>query len=381
MSENLRFPHLSLADTNAPYMEELCRAASDVIRSGQYVGGHHVASLTHAVCDMCHTPFAVGTGNGLDALRLILMAYIEVGILHKGDEVIVPANTYVASFLAITQAGLKPKPVDPDICTMNLSGEGVSKALTPHTKAIMPVHLYGRVAWDEKLLETVVRHKLIVVEDVAQALGAKSPVEGMYGTDMAGSLGNCAGLSFYPTKNLGAVGDAGMALTHDSDIADAIKALANYGSDRRYHNIYAGINSRLDPIQAAMLMVKLSHLDEITLKRIALAEEYDNLISNPIVIKPLVDYEHPRSCVWHQYVLRVPGCRDQFREYMHTHGVGTDVHYPTPPHLQPCYKGMFSESLPITELLAQEVVSLPISEALSHSDIAEISRIINNFRK
>jgi dTDP-4-amino-4,6-dideoxygalactose transaminase len=310
---------------------------------------------------------AIATSNGLDALRLILQAYVEMGRLNKGDEVIVPANSFVASALAVTQSGLTVNFAEVDATTSNIDWEKL--AITPRTKAVMPVHLYGRAcpvpAW--------VKEQLIVIEDNAQAIGAR-----LNGRP-TGSLGDAAGLSFYPTKNIGALGDAGAVTTNDAELAAAVRALRNYGTDRQYHNIYAGLNCRMDPIQAAMLRVKLPHVDEENALRRQLAEVYNSTITNPHVMLPQMPREEEQH-VWHQYVVRVAQ-RDRFRAYLLDHGVETAVHYPTALHHQPCYEPLYGAlSLPVAELLAEQVVSLPITRCTSETDAAEIADIINKYR-
>lgn len=371
-----RFPFLDLTTVNRPYMDEIHRAVARVVDSGRYIGGEEVESFERELATATGTPFAIGTSNGLDALRLIFRAYIELGDLHQGDEVIVPANTYIASILAVTDCGLKPVPVEPDITTMNLDSHRLEEAITPRTKAILTVHLYGRTAWDETLRATALGHNLIVVEDNAQAIGAKSTTAGVHGGFMTGALGHAAAFSFYPTKNIGALGDAGAVTTSDPRIAPAVAALRNYGSDRRYHNIYAGYNCRLDPMQAAILCVKLPHLHDENAHRATIASIYQDEIAHPSVVKPL--YTTDDTMVWHQYVVRVPD-RQQFRAYLQSQGVETDVHYATPPHLQPCYERYAQLNLPITEQLAREVVSLPVTRCTSPDDAREIARIINRY--
>lgn len=373
----MKYPFLDLATVNAPYMDDMVAAAERVIRSGRYVGGEEVARLEAEIGERLAAPHVVGVSNGLDALRLILRAYVEMGVMKTGDEVIYPANTYIASVLAISDAGLVPVAVDIDEQTMNIDTSLIGQALTERTRAIMTVHLYGRVAWDERLVETARRHNLKVIEDCAQSFGARTLSPGLYGSHHAGALGDAAGISFYPTKNIGAVGDAGAVVTHDLELARAVRALANYGSDRRYHNIYCGFNCRLDPIQAAMLRVKLPHIDDENADRFARALAYQRTISHPSVTLPYISRELNDN-VWHQYVVRVPaGSRDSFRRQLEERGVGTDIHYAVPPHLQPCYSAMAHGPLHVTERLAHEVVSLPIAAGISVADAAEIGRIIN----
>lgn len=373
----MKYPFLDLGAVNAPYADELVRAAERVVRSGRYVGGEEVERLESMLSGMTGAPYIIGVSNGLDALRLILKGYVALGVMKNGDEVIVPGNTYVASLLAITDAGLKPVPVDADIQTMNIDSQLVEKAVTPKTKAIMTVHLYGRVAWDNTLADIAKRHGLKVIEDNAQGIGGIATTAGLYGSRRTGSLGDAAAFSFYPTKNVGALGDAGAVATHDKELAMTVRALANYGSDRRYHNIYLGYNCRLDPMQAAMLTVKLPHTDRENADRFERAVTYSRNIQRPDVVTPMMS-ETVTDNVWHQYVLRVTnGKRAEFISRLAENGVGTDIHYATPPHRQPCYAGLPHSALPVTELLADEVVSLPIATGTSVKDAAEISEIIN----
>ncbi len=374
----MKYPFLDLGKVNAPYCEELADAAARVIRSGRYIGGEEVEALESELAVATGAPFVVGVSNGLDALRLILRAYIANGDMKEGDEVIYPANTYIASVLAISDAGLCPVAVDVDEWTMNIDTSLLEKAVTSRTKAIMTVHLYGRVAWDDRLVSVATRHGLKVIEDCAQALGARTLVSGLHSSPFAGALGDAAAISFYPTKNVGALGDAGAVMTHDKGIADIVRALANYGSDHRYHNIYKGFNCRLDPIQAAMLRVKLPYLAAENADRFARALAYQRTIRRADVVLPMMSAE-VNDNVWHQYVVRVKdGKRDRFREKLKLTGVGTDIHYAVPPHCQPCYSGLRHGYLPVTEMLASEIVSLPIATGTSVADAAEIGRIINS---
>lgn len=373
----MKYPFLDLGAVNAPYADELVKAAERVVRSGRYVGGEEVERLESMLSGMTGAPYIIGVSNGLDALRLILKGYVALGVMKNGDEVIVPGNTYVASLLAITDAGLKPVPVDADIQTMNIDSQLVEKAVTPKTKAIMTVHLYGRVAWDNTLADIAKRYGLKVIEDNAQGIGGIATTAGLYGSRRTGSLGDAAAFSFYPTKNVGALGDAGAVATHDKELAMTVRALANYGSDRRYHNIYLGYNCRLDPMQAAMLTVKLPHTDRENADRFERAVTYSRNIQRPDLVTPMMS-ETVTDNVWHQYVLRVTnGKRAEFISRLAENGVGTDIHYATPPHRQPCYAGLPHSALPVTELLADEVVSLPIATGTSVKDAAEISEIIN----
>lgn len=355
-------------------MAELTEAAARVIASGRYIGGAEVERFENMLAEMTGVPYVLGVSNGLDALRLIFKAYIELGRMAPGDEVLVPANTYIASVLAITDAGLVPVFVDASEHTLNMNTELLEGSVTRRTRAILTVHLYGRPCYDRALAECARRHGLIVVEDNAQAIGAVSDYPSDSGTCLCGALGDAAAFSFYPTKNIGALGDAGAIATRDKALAETARALANYGSEVRYQNIYRGYNCRLDPLQAAFLCVKLPHLAEENERRRALAVVYDAEISNPAVIKP----EYTPGSVWHQYVVCVAD-RERFRRYLADNGVGSDVNYPVPPHRQPCYAEFADLKLPVAEQLAAEVVCLPISACTSPADAVEISRIINSF--
>lgn len=368
---------LDLASVNRKYATLLKSAAGIVIDSGRYIGGSEVNAFEQALARLCEVPYAIGVSNGLDALRLIFRAYILLGTLQRGDEVIVPANTYIASVLAITDAGLIPRFVDPDPLTHNLCGRTLREALTSRTKAILTVHLYGRIAWDSDMAELARLHHLLVIEDNAQAIGAKALTAGLYDTHGSGSLGQAAAISFYPTKNLGALGDAGAVVTHDARLAEAVRALSNYGADTQYHNIYRGFNCRLDPMQAAMLNAKLPYLDDEIRHRRMIAGKYLSEIKNPCVKLP---ERAMQESVWHQFVVRVDD-RVRFREYLRNHGIFTGVHYPVPVHKQPCYADYAKLHLPVSEMLAEQVTSLPINNAVSASDAAKIACIINGYTK
>lgn len=375
----MRYPFLDLRNVNAPYEDALAEAAARVVRSGRYVGGPEVEAFERELADMTGVPYIIGVSNGLDALRLTLRAMVVRGRLKEGDGVVVPANTYIASVLAITDAGLRPVLVNPDTETMNLSAEGLERALGENegVRAVMPVHLYGRVAWDSDMREICRRHSLAVVEDNAQAIGARSTADGLYGGRMTGALGDAGAFSFYPTKNTGALGDAGAVATHDPELAKTVRALANYGADRRYHNIYTGFNCRMDPIQAAMLRVKLPYTDKENADRFERALAYERTIERADVVKPLMS-KAVTDCVWHQYVIRVAGGkRDAMQKALEALGVGTDIHYAVPPHIQPCYARLPHGDLSLTERMAGELLSLPIAAGTSVADASEIARIIN----
>lgn len=371
------YPFLDLAKVNEPYYDELIEAAERVIRSGRYIGGIEVSDFERKLSDYVEAPNVIGVSNGLDALRLIFRAYVEMGVMKPGDEVIYPADTYIASVLAISDNGLIPVPVDTDIHTLNMDTFKIEELITEKTTAIMTVHLYGRVAWDEQLMSLARKYNLKLIEDCAQSLGARSAMNGLFSSSFAGALGDAAGVSFYPTKNIGALGDAGAVITHDEELAKTVRALANYGTDRLYHNIYHGLNCRLDPMQAALLNVKLGKLDEENEERRKKARLYNDSINRNDIILPNIPDEASEH-VWHQYVIRVTdGKRDLFRRKLEEEGVGTAIHYPTPPHLQPCYCDLKHGPLSVTEELADQFVSLPIARGTSLDDVAEISHIIN----
>lgn len=371
MSDTLQYPFLDLGAANAPQLPQIEQAALRVLRSGYYIGGPETAHFERELAAYAGTEHAVGTGNGLDALRLIFRACIELGRMCPGDEVIVPSNTYIATILAVTDCGLVPVPVEPRLDTLNMDTSLIEQALTPRTRAILTVHLYGRVCYDAEMQALADRHRLMIVEDNAQAIGARY-ADGR----RTGALGRAAAFSFYPTKNLGAMGDAGAVTTDDADLAQAVRALGNYGSLRKYHNIYMGLNSRLDPLQAAILSAKLPGLEAENAHRAALAAVYERHISSPYIVKPL--YSDSGDMVWHQYVL-LTDRRDRLRSFLTEHGVGTDIHYPVAPHRQPCMADRVHGPLPLAERVAAEVLSIPISSATSVSDARAIAEIINSF--
>lgn len=366
----IRYPFLDLADVNAPYMGELQAAAARVVVSGRYVGGSECEAFEAELAAMTGTRFAVGVSNGLGALRLILRAYVGMGEMVPGDEILVPANTYVASVLAISDAGLRPVLVDADLSTLNMDTSLLRGAVTPRTRGIMAVHLYGRVVWNEELEAVAREFGLKVIEDNAQAIGAK------WRGRMTGSLGDAAAFSFYPTKNVGALGDAGAVTTSDERLARAVRALANYGSDRRYHNIYRGFNCRLDPLQAAFLRVKLPHTAEENERRRQLARIYlGAVLSSDALMLPELPAD-PEEHVFHQFVV-LAADRQSLETHLRDNGVGYDIHYATPPHRQPCYEADFRGcSFPVTERVASGCLSLPITRTTTPADAAEIASIL-----
>ncbi|MCM1440846.1 MAG: DegT/DnrJ/EryC1/StrS family aminotransferase [Roseburia sp.] len=364
----MKHPFLSLSDENEPFAERMSEAAGRVVRSGMYIGGSEVDAFERALAESMSVGCVVGVSNGLDALRLILSALVELKKLQPGDEVIFPANTFIATALAISQAGLTAVAADVDPSTMLLSATTVEDALTERTRAILPVHLYGRVCAEPSLSALAASRGLIIVEDAAQAIGANG----------VGKIGVAAALSFYPTKNLGAVGDGGAVVTDNPAIAEMVRRLANYGCSERNHYPIAGYNCRLDPIQAAMLGVKLPYLAEINERRADVAATYSREIVNPLVKKPAAALDG--KMVWHQYVVAVPAdVRDDFRSYLSRNGVATDIHYPVPVHCQPPFVGSVSRQLPVVEALARQIVSLPVGAPTNVDAAREIAAVINSW--
>lgn len=364
-------PFLNLKDINARHADELKAAAARVIDSGWYILGREVAAFEQEFADYCGVRHAVGVGNGLDALSLILRGYKALGALHDGDEVIVPANTFIASFLAITESGLVPVPVEPDPASFNIDPTRVAAAIGPRARAIMAVHLYGQLADMAALAELAERHQLLLIEDAAQAHGATSDGR------KAGAFGHAAGFSFFPAKNLGALGDGGAVVTNDSLLAARVTALRNYGSEVKYQHLYQGINSRLDELQAALLRVKLKYLDEDTVKRRHVARRYREGISHPLIRLPAVTDEARH--VWHLFVVRCAQ-REALQRHLQAHGVHSQVHYPTPPHRQTAYPALRGLCLPLTEQLHDEVLSLPIGPTLRDEDVQQVIAACQTFK-
>lgn len=361
---------LDLQKINLAHQQEIEERILKTFRSGWYILGNEVQQFEQNLAQYIGAPNAVGVANGLDALRLILRAYIEMGVMAKGDEVIVPANTYIASVLAISDNGLVPVLVEPDIHTYNIDIAKIEEKITTKTKAIMVVHLYGRIAFSDDLKTLADHYGLKIIEDNAQAIGA------VWNGTKTGNLGDAAGFSFYPGKNLGALGDAGAVTTNDEELAKTIRALANYGSNQKYVNIYQGLNSRLDEIQAAVLDVKLKYIDAENSRRREIAKRYLAEIKNPKITlpeNPSDETEH----VWHLFVVRTPQ-RDQLQKYLTENGVQTLIHYPIPPHKQEAYKEMNNQSFPITEKIHEEVLSLPISPVMGLEEVNTVIKLLNN---
>ena len=365
-------PFLDYRAVNAPYFEDIGRAVQRVLESGWYVLGEEVSSFEAEYKAYCGTNHCIGVSSGLDALILILEAWKELGKLKVGDEVIVPANTYIASILAISKSGLEPILVEPDERTYNLDPNRITDAISPKTKVIMAVHLYGQCADMDPINSMAEKHGLLVMEDAAQAHGAT------YKGKKAGNLSVAAAHSFYPGKNLGAVGEAGAVTSNDPELAEMISMLRNYGSKKKYHNLVKGVNNRLDELQAAILRVKLPHLDADNEKRRLVANQYlSDLrpLSSDLLLPYVADYGTP---CWHLFVVRVNG-RDRFIEYLKDHGVQAAIHYPVPPHKQPAYAEWNERSYPITEAIHREIVSLPISSVHTHHDAKAVCSVIGQF--
>lgn len=378
---------LDLQAVNAAHADELKRVATEVIDSGWYLLGERTKTFERHLAEYLGVKHAIGVANGLDALRLILKAYIELGTLVEGDEVMVPANTYIASLLAITDNRLKPILIEPDIRTYNLDIDRLEERITPRTKAIMVVHLYGRVCWGPRLGALARKHNLKLIEDNAQAIGAIWTDTSGAGTRRTGALGDAAGLSFYPGKNLGALGDSGAVATNDDRLAEVVRAISNYGSHAKYVNDFQGLNSRTDEIQAAFLDVKLQHVDADNQRRRGIAQQYCTRIRLRDLMLP--DTNDPDLFVpswalchsWHLFVVRHPQ-RDQLQQHLANQGVQTVIHYPIPPHLQKAYSalGLPKGSLPITEEIANTCLSLPIWPGMSPGQVDAVIRGVNSFR-
>ena len=394
---------LDLQKINAQYAEQLKQAAAEVIDSGWYLMGERVRLFETNLAALIGVKHVIGVANGLDALRLILKAYIEMGVMKEGDEIIVPANTYIATILAITDNRLKPVLVEPDIHTYNIDPFLIEEKITERTRGIMIVHLYGQCAMHPEIQRLVDKYKLKLIEDNAQAIGAvymeevtqsyteesQSFTEGHTQCDTekhcvhpkTGSLGDAAGNSFYPGKNLGALGDAGAVTTNDDQLAEVVRALANYGSRQKYINEYQGLNSRLDELQAAFLDIKLKYLDIENQRRREIAQYYCENINNADIILPVSNSQlitHNLQHVWHVFIIRHPE-RNRLQQFLADNGIQTLIHYPIPPHKQSAYKNWNSVNYPVTEKIHNEVLSLPMSQVLNKSEADAIVEKINLF--
>ena len=364
-------PFLDLKVINAQYRDELVDACTRVIDSGWYIGGSELEQFEEQFANYCGTKYAIGVANGLDALILTLRAWKELGKLKEGDEVIVPSNTYIASILAISANNLTPVLVEPSVDSFNIDPKKIETAITSKTKAILPVHLYGQLADMPAIMDIAKHHELLVLEDSAQAHGAS------LGGKRAGSWGDASGFSFYPGKNIGALGDAGAITTSDKELADTLRALRNYGSHEKYKNLFQGVNSRLDEIQAAMLNVKLSYLENEIAHRRKVANAYLEGLNNKAIILPTK--ENDSAHVWHVFVIRCER-RDELQKYLADNGVQTLIHYPVPPHQQPAYKEWNELSYPISESIHAEVLSLPIGPTMTMEDVNTVIQICNEFQ-
>ena len=379
--------YLPLKRINDLYDAEIREAANRVLDSGWYLKGEATRTFEQHYADYIGTRHCIGCGNGLDALTLIFRAYIEMGVMKEGDEVIVPANTYIASILAITECGLKPVLVEPDPDTLQIDDSLIEQAITPRTKAVMIVHLYGRCAYTPRIADICRRYGLKLIEDNAQAHGCRfvESVAVPQQQSKTGSLGHAAAHSFYPGKNLGALGDAGAVTTNDDELADIVKALGNYGSHQKYVHDYLGRNSRIDELQAAILDVKLKHLDADNARRKEIAARYEREVSNPLVKLRLVDSEQysrcslaPRDSVYHIFPVFSPR-RDELQRYLADNGIETQIHYPIPPHKQKCYQEWNHLSFPVTEQIHQQELSIPCHQALTDEEVSRVVALLNAF--
>ena len=374
--------YLDLKRINGQYDGEIREAVNKVLDSGWYLKGETTRQFEQAYAEYIGTRYCIGCGNGLDALKLIFRAYMEMGVMQTGDEVIVPANTYIASILAITECGLTPILVEPSPDTLQIDDTLIEQAITPRTRALMIVHLYGRCAYTSRIADICHNYNLKLIEDNAQAHGCTylSPLK------RTGSLGHAAAHSFYPGKNLGALGDAGAVTTNDQQLADIIRALGNYGSHQKYVHDYCGYNSRIDEIQAAILSVKLKHLDADNQRRKEIAARYEREVSNPLVRLLLSTPEQysrsglaPRDCVYHIFTV-FSSQRDRLQKYLFENGVETQIHYPVPPHKQRCYKDWNALTLPVTEQIHAQELSIPCHQGLTDEETTRIIALLNAFR-
>lgn len=363
--------YLDLKAVTSLHASEIDNAVLRVARSGWYLHGEENAAFCHEYAAYIGTRYCVGCGNGLDALTLILRAYKNLGVMNDGDEVIVPANTYIATILAITENRLKPVLVEPRLDTMQIDDAPIEQAITHRTRAIMIVHLYGRCAYTDTIGALCRRYGLRLLEDNAQAHGCR------YGQRRTGSLGDAAAHSFYPGKNLGALGDGGAVTTNDEQLAHMVETLANYGAEHKYVFDYIGRNSRLDELQAAVLRVKLRYLDSDNERRQVIARQYIGGIHNPLLTLPSEEY--CRHSVHHIFPV-LCRTRDRLQAYLLDNGVQTIIHYPIPPHKQKCYTAMSSLSLPVTERIHREELSIPLNPTLTEADIATIIRLLNGYK-
>jgi len=375
-THNHNVSFLPLEKINFFYHTDIEQAIDRVLTSGWYLLGNEVKTFETDYANYIGTKHCIGVANGLDALRLILKAYVEMGEMQVGDEIIVPANTYIASILAITDNRLIPVLVEPSIETLEIDDAMIEAVITPKTKGIMIVHLYGQCAYTEKIGAICKQHHLKLIEDNAQAHGCVYSQRSKVKSQKTGSIGDAAGHSFYPGKNLGALGDSGAVTTNDDELARVVRALANYGSEKKYVNDYQGLNSRMDEIQAAILRVKLNHLDEDNEKRRNVARYYIENIKHPDIKLPVVNDWNAH--VFHVFTILTPR-RDALQKYLAENGVQTLIHYPIPPHKQQCYAKWNSLSLPVTELIHSQELSLPISPVMTEDEVERVVKIVNEW--
>ncbi|WP_316737878.1 DegT/DnrJ/EryC1/StrS family aminotransferase [Pedobacter aquatilis] len=362
---------LDLKKINETYRDRFKEAFNRVLDSGWYIMGNELTKFENEFANYCKVRHAIGVANGLDALILIIRAYKELGVFKDGDEIIVPANTYIASILAISANNLVPVLVEPNLQSYNIDSNLVELHITSNTVAILPVHLYGQLADMNSIVKIAAKYNLKIIEDCAQAHGAKDK-----NGQIAGSFGDAAGFSFYPGKNLGALGDAGAITTNDDKLASTLKALLNYGSHKKYKNLFKGVNSRLDELQAAFLSVKLACLDEETEIKRRVANRYLKEINNPEIILPEVN--HQDGHVWHLFVIRTND-REKLQKYLDDNGIQTVIHYPIPPHKQDAYLELNQLSLPVSELIHNQVLSLPLSSVLTENEVSEVIMALNRY--
>jgi dTDP-4-amino-4,6-dideoxygalactose transaminase len=366
---------LDLKNINLEYKNELLNAFEDVLDSGWFILGKSVKRFEEEFAAFCGVKHCVGVANGLDALILILEGYKALGFIKENDEVIVPSNTYIASILAVSKAGLKPVLVEPNINTYLIDENLIENKITSRTKAILPVHLYGRLCNMEAINAIAIKHNLKVIEDCAQSHGAN------YDGIKCGSLGDASGFSFYPGKNLGALGDGGAVTTNEDELAEIIRAYRNYGSHKKYENLYLGINSRLDEIQAAFLSVKLEKLNSDNQRRREIAQYYIDNITNNLVTLPYNKQTNIiglQSHVWHVFAVRLE-TRENFQKYLSDNGIQTVIHYPVPPHKQLAYSAWNQDSYPISEKIHKEIISLPISPIMKPEEVAFVCEVVNSY--
>ena len=373
---------LDLQAINNSFQPRLAKAIERVVNSGWYLLGEETKQFEKEYAAYCGSKHCIGVANGLDALRLILKAWMEMGLMKEGDEIIVPANTYIASILAITDNRLVPVLVEPDINTYNINPFLIEEKITNRTRAIMMVHLYGQIAMHPEIEILVTKYNLKLIEDAAQSQGAEY-VAADGKIKISGNIGHAAGHSFYPGKNLGALGDAGAVTTNDDELATMVRTIANYGSQVKYRNEYHGLNSRLDEIQAAVLRVKLERMEADNQKRRVIAQYFKDNINNANIILPQLlvnknSVANNRSHVWHLFVIR-NGNRDKLQSYLEAQGIQTLIHYPIPPHKQVAYRQWNQQFLPLTETIHQQVLSLPISPIMDIIDVEKISNAITLF--